>query len=52
MPRPVKTRINVDDKGRILIPKVIRNMVNLKKGGIVEVEVYGPHRILLTKLGE
>jgi len=48
--RDLKPRLQLDDKGRIIIPKIIRDVLNLEKGTIMEAEVWGEDKILLTVL--
>jgi len=43
-------RCKLDTKGRIVIPLWIRERINVKKGALVEMEVYGKDKILLTIL--
>jgi AbrB family looped-hinge helix DNA binding protein len=45
----LKPRLQLDDKGRILLPKIIREELQLKPGALMEAEIYG-EKILLTIL--
>lgn len=47
----LKPHLKIDEKGRIVIPKIIRNAVNAKPGNMFEAEVYGKNKILLTMIG-
>lgn len=49
---PVIPRVELDKKGRILIPKIAREMVGLEAGDFMEIEIYGKNKILLTILGK
>jgi len=51
--RELKPRVKFDSKGRILIPKWIRENLGIVEGTIVEVEIYNREhpKILLTILG-
>jgi len=48
----LKPRAVLDDRGRIVIPKIVREALNLKKGDLAEIEVYGKDKIVLTFLGK
>ena len=50
--RPIIPRTSMDSKGRIVVPKLVREAVKLKSGDIMEIEVYGDDKILLTILGK
>lgn len=45
----LKPHIEVDDKGRIVLPKIIRDTLQIKEGTILEAEIY-TDKILLTIL--
>jgi len=51
-PRDLKPRVEMDAKGRILIPKWIRDELGLKKRALAEIDVYGNDKILLTFLSK
>lgn len=46
----LKPRVIVDGKGRILIPKWLREQLQIQKGDFFEVEVYKKGRLLFSKL--
>lgn len=50
--RELKPRLELDAKGRILIPKMIREEMKMKKGTLLEAELYGLDKILLTVLSK
>lgn len=47
----LKPRTKMDEKGRVLIDKLIREQLELKPGAIFEIEVWEGGKILLTHLG-
>jgi len=52
----IKPRVKLDERYRIVIPQVIRQHIEaqgkkLKPATIVEIELYGRDKILLTILG-
>jgi len=52
MPRlELKPRTKMDERGRVLIDKLIREQLGLKKGMIFEIEIWKGGKILLTRLG-
>lgn len=40
----------MDDRGRVLLPKIIRDELGLTKDDTMEAEIYGKDKILLTIL--
>lgn len=48
----LKPRSRFDSKGRVTIPQWVREQIGVKKGSIVEIEVYGEKadKIILTVL--
>jgi len=48
--RDLKPRVEFDKKGRVLIPKWIRNDLGAKEGTIAEIEIWGDDKILITLL--
>ena len=48
----LKPHTKLDPKGRVLLPKIVRDAVNLETGDLLEAEVYGKDKILLTVLGK
>ena len=50
--RVLKPKVPMDSKGRILIPKWIRDELGLKKKALAELDIYGNDKILLTFLSK
>jgi len=48
----LKPRVRVDAKGRLLIPKWLREQLHISRGDLFEVEVYEKGKILLTRLNK
>lgn len=48
--RELRPRVTFDGKGRVLIPKWLREELEITKGTMAELEVYN-HKIVFTILG-
>jgi len=46
----LRPRIIMKSDGRITIPEEIRKQLNLKEGTVLELEIYGENKILITVL--
>jgi len=46
----LKPRVIMKSDGRITIPEEIRKQLSLKEGTVMELEVYGQNKILITIL--
>ena len=51
-PKQLIPYVKLDSKGRVLLPKIVRDAVALKEGDLMQVEVYANDKILLTMLGK
>jgi len=48
--RQIKPRTTMDKRGRVLLPKIIRDELGVTKEDTIEIEIYGKNKILLTIL--